>query len=363
MIKAFDYRRELARYRREIDEALARVLDSGALILGPEVTAFEQEFAESLGSRAAVAVASGTDSLILALRALEIGPGDEVVTVANTTVPTAAAIRSVGAAPRFLDVDDESLLMTAETLVQRLSPRTRAIIAVHLYGAPVLMPEILEMARERNIAVIGDCAHAHGGLLDNRHLGTFADIGCFSFYPTKNLGAYGDGGICVTDHPHLAQQLRVLRNYGSGPDKVARLDGYNSRLDEIQAAILRVKLRHLDEAMAERRALADLYRQGLSGTEFRMQSVPERGLHAYHQFIVRSSNREKVLRRLEQNQIGYGIHYDPPLHLMPAFRPYHASNLPLPVAEAAAREVISLPLYPGLTADEVMEVIRVLRGE
>jgi dTDP-4-amino-4,6-dideoxygalactose transaminase len=251
--------------------------------------------------------------------------------------------------------------MTPETLHPGLSVRTRAIIAVHLYGAPVLMPEIISIAKTRGIAVIGDCAHAHGAMLENRPIGAFADIGCFSFYPTKNLGAYGDGGICVTDDVHLADKLRMLRNYGSGPDKIARIDGYNSRLDELQAAILRVKLRHFDTAMAERRELVKLYQQGLAESQFRFQSLNERGVHAYHQFVLRSTNRANVLRKLEQHQIGYGIHYDPPLHLMPAFRPYHPGGRPLPVAEAAAREVFSLPLYPGLTSDEVQQVVHTLR--
>ena len=361
MIPAFDYRRELAWYRHEVDAAVARVLDSGSLILGPEVDAFEREFAAYLGTEHAVGVASGTDALILALRALDVGPGDEVVTPANTAVPTASAIRAVGAIPRFADVDPRSLLLTAETLRPAITPRTRAIIPVDLYGAPVDLGEILAVARGREVAVISDCAHAHGARWCGRPVGTMSDIGCFSFYPTKNLGACGDGGLCVTRRADLAARLRTLRNYGYDSQRIARCEGINSRLDELQAAILRVKLRHLDEGNARRRQLAERYRDGLTATPFRLQEVGPEQWHVYHQFVIRCPNRAAVIRRLEQHDIGYGIHYDPPLHRMPAFSRFHETSGLLPVVEEAAPRVLSLPIYPGLTFEEADRVLAVLR--
>lgn len=361
MIRAFDYRRELADYRQEVDAAVARVLDSGWLILGPEVAAFEREFAAYLGTEHAIGVSSGTDALILALRALDIGPGDEVVTPANTTVPTAAAIRAVGAVPRFADVDGDSLLMTAETLRPAMTTRTKAVVPVHLYGAPVPMREILSLARENGAAVVSDCAHAHGARWCGQPVGTMADIGCFSLYPTKNLGACGDGGLCVTGRADLAERLRTLKNYGYDSDRIARCDGLNSRLDEIQAAILRVKLRHLDDGNLQRRSIAERYRAGLAGTPFRLQEVDADQWHVYHQFVIRCPDRPAVIRQLQRHDIGYGIHYDPPLHRMPAFARFHENARPLPVVETASPQVLSLPLYPGLTFDEVDRVLAVLR--
>ena len=360
MIRAFDYRPELARHRSEIDAAIARVLDSGHLILGPESAAFEAEFAEYVGARHAIGVASGTDALILALRVCGIEPGDEVVTVANTSVPTASAIRAVGAIPRFADVDPRTWLMTAETMSAALTGRTRAVIPVHLYGNPVELSEIVPRAHDLGLRIISDCAHAHGARRRTQRIGPIADIGCFSFYPTKNLGAFGDAGMCVTHDDATAARLRTIKNYGMDAERVAQCDGINSRLDEIQAAILRVELRALDATNAARRDLAEQYRRGLAGSDYAVQEI-DPGMEAvYHQFVIRCPDRDAVIDRFRRREIGYGIHYSPPLHHMPAFRPFHAGRPPLPVAEQLAREVLSLPLYPGLRPDEVDEVLSVL---
>ena len=267
MIPFFDYRPHYQALRREIDEAVRRVIDSGRLILGPEVDAFEGEFASYVGTAGAVGVNSGTDALILALRALEVGPGDEVLTVANAGVPPVAAIRAVGALPRFVDVSPASLLLDPARLEQARTKRTRCVIPVHLYGRPAAMKQILEFASHHDLAVIEDCAQAHGARIDERHVGTFGSIGCFSFYPTKNLGAFGDGGAIVSNDPALLGRVRALRFYGFDAARSAQHEGVNSRLDELQAAILRVKLTHLEEDLASRRDLAE--------------GVPRRGGHRH----------------------------------------------------------------------------------
>lgn len=363
MIRAFDYRPELARHRSEIDAAIARVLDSGHLILGPESTAFEAEFADYVSARHAIGVASGTDALILALRVFDIGPGDEVVTVANTSVPTAAAIRAVGAVPRFVDVDPRTWLMTAETMSAALTDRTRAVIPVHLYGNPVSLSEIIPRAHALGLKVISDCAHAHGARRGEQRVGPIADVGCFSFYPTKNLGAFGDAGMCVTQDAPTAARLRTVKNYGMDADRIAQCDGINSRLDEIQAAILRVELRHLDATNRNRRELAEQYRRGLVGSPYAVQQVEPGMEPVYHQFVVRCPDRDAVIARFRRREIGYGIHYAQSLHQMPAFRPFHDGRPLLPVAEQLSREVLSLPLYPGLRPDEIDEVLSVLLAE
>ncbi len=362
MIAYFDYLPEYRRLKEQIDAAVMGVLSSGRLILGPEVEAFEREFAAYTGAAAAVGVASGTDSVILALKALGIGEGDEVLTVANAGVPTVAAIRSAGATPRFVDVDPESMNMDASLLEEALTPRTRCILPVHLYGRPAAIDEIVELARERELSVIEDCSHAHGGAYRGRHVGCFGRIGCFSFYPTKNLGAYGDGGICITQDEEIAGRLRRLRMYGLEEGLGAGSEGMNSRLDELQAAILRVKLRHLDESLAERRRLARLYLERLAGSAYRLPQAPEGCDHAYHLFVIRCDDRDGAIARLRAAGIGHAVHYPIAVHLMPAYRGLGYAEGELPETEAACREVLSLPLYAGLDPAAVEAVSEALRG-
>ncbi|HUG90333.1 MAG TPA: DegT/DnrJ/EryC1/StrS family aminotransferase [Planctomycetaceae bacterium] len=360
MIKAFDYRRGHERLRDEIDAAVQRVLASGRLLLGPEGEAFEGEFAAWAGSRHGVAVGSGTDAIVIALKALGVGAGDEVITVSHTAVPTVSAIREVWAVPRFIDVEDDTLLMDPRQIESAIGPRTRAIVLVHLYGRPARVPEVLQIARRHNLCVIEDCAQAHGARIDGRHVGTFGDVGCFSFYPTKNLGAYGDGGLCVTGDPLLAERMRRLRFYGFDGRRVSQMDGINSRMDELQAAILRVKLRHLDESLQARRALAARYLKRLASTDLRLPAIGPRCEHAWHLFVVRTCRRAEIIAALQEADVEYGIHYPHPIHLMPAFERFGGGAGSLPVTERAAGEVLSLPLYAELTMREVRTVCSVL---
>lgn len=365
-VPAFDYRPGQAAIQDELDAAVARVMASGQLILGPEVAAFETEFAAWVHAAAAVGVNSGTDALILALRVLGIGPGDEVITVANAGSPPVAAICATGARPRFVDVDARTLLLDPERLPAALGPRTRAVVPVHLYGQAAPLAPILAFAERHGLHVIEDCAQAHGTTYRGRHVGTFGALGCFSFYPTKNLGACGDGGAIVTQDLRLAERLHRLRMYGFDERRVSRHPGLNSRLDELQAAILRVKLRHLDAAVTERRRLADRYlallTDGAQGAQGARGLKPADGAttsctpvtlaaeseHAWHLFVVRSRRRAAAIAALSAAWIGHGVHYPVAAHLMPAWSTFGAAPGSLPCTEAACASVLSLPLYPGL---------------
>lgn len=360
MIQTFDCRSEYLKCKTEIDVAIQRVLNSGQLILGPEVEAFEAEFAAYVGASAAVGVGSGTDALILALRALEVGAGDEVITVANTAVPTISAIRAVGAIPRFVDVCPETLLIDPDQVSAAIGPCTRCILPVHLYGLPADMSSILGVARQRGIPIVADCAQAHGARIAGRHVGTFADIGCFSFYPTKNLGAFGDGGICTTNNAGLAARIRSLRCFGFEDDRIAHRDGICSRLDELQAAILRVRLRRLDAILETRRRLAAMYSSLLQGSRYVLPPDIDDAQHAFHQYVIRSPRRELLTRKLQQAGIGYGIHYPVPIHRMPAYEWLDCRSGELPVTERAATEILSLPLHSGLEDGDIRQVAEVL---
>ena len=360
-IPAFTYLRAWRKHAEEIREAIERVLNSGTLILGPEVTKFETEFASFVGIAHAIGVSNGTDALIVALRALGIGEGHEVITVANGPVPTVAAIRAVGAVPRFVDLCDSSLQMSPEKLIAAIDARTRCIIPIHLYGYPAPVDEIINIANSRNIPVIEDCAQAHGAYLRNRHVGSFGAIGCFSFYPTKNLGAFGDGGMCVTNNPDLAHRIRQIARYGFLDDRVAHCDGLNCRLDELQAAILRVRLRHLPVDLTSRQEIAKRYSTTLGQCSLILPIEPPYGTHAWHLYVARSSGRASMIERLKNAGVQCGIHYQHPVHLMPAFRwlGYHQGDLP--VTEKACNEVLSLPMFPELNEDEIQRVIEAVR--
>lgn len=357
-IAAFEYGLDHEAGGAAIEEAIRRVLASGRAILGPEVEAFEAEFAQYVGVAHAVGVGTGTDAITIALAALEIGPGDEVITVSNAGVPPVAGIRATGATPRFVDVDPDTLLLDPRRLEAALTQRTRAILPVHLYGQPVALDAVLSFAEEHELRVVEDCAQAHGARYRNRHVGGLGDAGCFSFYPTKNLGAYGDGGMCVTNDPDIAERLRSQRTYGYSDQRRSVVEGRNSRLDEIQAAILRVKLLQLDAAVAARRALALRYREGLEGLPFQHPRPTESGEHAYHLFVVQAPNRGLLSRALSAADVGHGIHYEWAVHQMDAYRDLAHSELL--ITEDACERVLSLPLYPGLPMDAVDRVIELL---
>lgn len=361
MISVFDAARNYRAHRAEYLEAVERVLSSNRLVLGPETEAFEHEFAAQMQARHAVGVNSGTDALVLAMTALGIGLGDEVLVPALTAPATAAAVRMVGAVPRFVDVAPDTLTMDPQQAERAVTRRTRCVMPVHLYGTAAAMSELTALAERRGLALIEDCAQAHGTTYQGRAVGTFGRIGCYSFYPTKNLGAFGDGGACVTDDPCLAQRLRRLRFYGLDTDGVMREDGRNSRLDELQAALLRVKLRWLEKANMHRRVIAERYRRHLRDADVRLPV--DQPSCVYHQFVIRTTDRAGLIAELQRQQIGYGVHYPRPLHLMPTFEFLGYRVGDLPVAELACDEVLSLPIYPELDNGEVDRVCQaVLRG-
>jgi dTDP-3-amino-2,3,6-trideoxy-4-keto-D-glucose/dTDP-3-amino-3,4,6-trideoxy-alpha-D-glucose/dTDP-2,6-dideoxy-D-kanosamine transaminase len=362
MIRYFDYRPGYRRDQARIDAAIARVLASGELILGPEVRAFESELAAFLGVEHAIGVGSGTDALVLALRALGVRSGDEVITTSNSGVPPVAAVRAAGARPRLIDVLPESLLLDPGAVESAIGPRTRGVLAVHLYGHPVDLGSILEVTRAHGLWLIEDCAQALGARYRGAPVGGWGDLACFSFYPTKNLGAYGDGGAVVSRDRGLAERVRMLRMYGYRDDQHAHVDGLNSRLDELQAAILRVKLEGLAADNAERAALARRYLDGLAGAGVGLPALAPDREPAWHLFVIQLAERARVIEALRAHDVGYGIHYAEPVHGMEAYRDLAVAPGALPVSERACRSVLSLPLYPGLAPEDVARVIEIVRG-
>src|SRR5262245_45258031 len=336
---------EYALMKDELDAAVLRVLASGRYILGPEGEAFEKEMAAYVGAAHAVGCNSGTDALHLPLVAAGIGPGDEVVVPAFTFFATAEAVSYTGATPIFADVDPVTFNLSADSLMEKATSKTRAVIAVHLFGQCAELDRIAELCRSRGLLLIEDCAQALGAEYQGRRAGSWGDFGCFSFYPTKNLAAAGDAGMITTNNPDHDQTLRMLRHHGSRQTYLHERVGWNSRLDEIQAAVLRVKLRRLDEFNAARRRVAQRYRQKLKGVQPPAEDA--RGTHVYHQFTVRSGRRDALREALARDGISASIFYPMPLHRQPA---YEAAlrGTSLPASEAAAKTVLSLPMHPLL---------------
>ena len=348
-------------HRDEIDQATRRVLDGGMYILGQEVAKFEEEFARYLGAQHTIGVGSGTDALHVALRACGIGPGDAVLTVSHTAVATVAAIELAGAEAVLIDIDPATSTIDVNRLddvLKRQQPgRIKAVIPVHLYGHPAAMPAIMDVAERYGLLVVEDCAQSHGADLDRRKTGTWGHIAAFSFYPTKNLGALGDGGAVVTNDPRLAEQARLLREYGWRERYISDFPGLNTRLDELQAALLRVKLRHLDEENSRRRELARRYDAILSDTFVAIPNVRSGVSHAYHQYVVRSDHRDDLRSFLKANGVGTLIHYPVPVHLQPGYRGRAVvDDAGLPETESMCRRILSLPMHPQLTDAEAKEV-------
>ncbi len=351
-------------YKAEIDQAIAKVLDKGRYILGEEVAAFELEFAAYVGTKRAFGVANGTDALHLAIRACDIGPGDEVITVAHTAVATVAAIELSGATPVLVDIEPDCYTIDLAKIEQAITDRTKAIIPVHIYGQPAQIVPLMKLAQSRGIKLIEDCAQAHGATFNGKRVGSFGDLGCFSFYPTKNLGAIGDGGGIVTNDHALAQKVALLREYGWKDRYVSLMPGTNSRLDELQAAILRVKLRHLDADNARRAQLAHLYATELAETAVTLPVTRQGAAHVFHLYVIRSGDRDALQKALADRDINALVHYPMPIHLQPAYRDYIRHG-DMTETERAAEEILSLPMYPELTEEEVMKVaktVRELRG-
>ena len=342
-----------------IRAAIDRVLASGHYILGAEVGWFESEFADYLGGGYSVGVGNGTDALEIALHAAGVRSGEIVATVANTVSATVSAIEQMGAIPAFIEIDRATMLMSPEALEAELTRGTpiRAVIPVHLYGSPADMPGIVEICEAHDVRVVEDCAQSHGAAIDGRMTGTFGDIAAFSFYPTKNLGALGDGGAVFTRDPDRAAQVRMLRQYGWITRYVSEIPGRNSRLDELQAAILRAKLPALDAENTRRRMIADRYTERLADSGLRLPSVTQGALAVWHQYAVRLKDREGLRAKLEKAGIICASLYPVPIHHQPA---YLDRNVSLPVTEQACAEVLSLPCHPGVGLDDVERVCEII---
>jgi dTDP-4-amino-4,6-dideoxygalactose transaminase len=353
MVPLVDLQAQYRSIKAEIDEAVHRVLGSAQFVLGDEVAAFERDFAKYCQTAECVAVNSGTSALHLSLLAAGVGPGDEVITVPFTFVATVAAICYTGARPVFVDIEPTYLMMDPDQLDRAITPRTRAIVPVHLYGQPADMTPILEAARRRGLVVIEDAAQAHGAEIDGRRCGSMGQIAGFSFYPGKNLGAYGEGGAVVTQDAALAQRCRVLRDWGQEKRYEHRLKGYNYRMDGIQGAVLRVKLRHLESWTEKRRELARLYESLLRGGPFVLPSTRPGCRHVNHVYVIRTLDRDHYRERLSEQGIQTGIHYPIPVHLQPAYSDLGYGPGSFPHAESVARQVMSLPIFPEMTRDQV----------
>jgi dTDP-4-amino-4,6-dideoxygalactose transaminase len=355
--------------RDALDAAVLGVLAAGRYVLGPEVSAFEGEFAEFTGVSHALGVANGTEALALALRAVGVVGGDVVISPSHTAVATTAAIRSIGATPLFVDVDETHGLLDPDHLERALTAiargdlavsmsQIRAVVPVHLYGRCADMRSILELTRKHGLRLVEDCAQAHGAQTEGVRAGAWGDAASFSFYPTKNLGAFGDGGAVVSDSATIIDHVRLLREYGWRTRYVSDIEGGNSRLDELQAAVLRVKLRHLDDDNARRSAIADQYRAGIRNSALRLPPPAPAGQHVYHQFAVRCGSREILRASLAKSGIGTLVHYPTSVHRQPAYANPEYAPLPLPNTERWAEEVISLPMFPQLSDEQIERVIQ-----
>ncbi len=355
----------LAQFRsgeKEIRSAIDRVLESGRYILGREVKSFEDEFAAFLGSAFCIGVGNGTDALALALASVGVGPADEVITVSHTAVATVAAIEQIGAIPVFADIDPSTRCMDPRHIRGLVSPATRAVVPVHIYGQPAPMAVILAIAAESGLKVVEDCAQAHGAELFGRKVGIFGDAAAFSFYPTKNLGAIGDAGAVVTNDRYISDRCRSLREYGWQERYISSVAGFNSRLDELQAAILRAKLPLLAKGNERRREIASRYTESLAGTGITSPAAIPGTLHAMHLYVVETGHREELRSHLNRLGIATACHYPAAVHQQPAYsgRIRGADNLP--VTESLYRSILSLPLYPELTDEEVDRVCAAIKG-
>jgi dTDP-4-amino-4,6-dideoxygalactose transaminase len=356
-----DFRAHVASVRAEVEQAVGRVLDAGWFILGPEGEAFEKELAAAFGARDCVAVANGTEAIQLALEALRLEPGDEVVTSPLSAAFTVLAVQRAGCRPVFADLDPATLNVAPEAVERALTPRTRALLPVHLYGHPADLDPLLDIARRRGLPLVEDACQAHGARYRERPVGALSGLGALSFYPTKNLGALGDGGAVLVNDAGVAATLRRLRNGGQSDRYRHEEPGLNSRLDEMQAAILRAFLRHLPAWTERRRALAALYRRELAGAAVTLPAEQPYARAVYHLFVIRHPRRDALAAALRERGIGTLVHYPIPLHLQPAFAGLGGRRGDLPVAEKAAAEVLSLPLYPELTDEQALAVASAVR--
>ncbi|RYU59012.1 DegT/DnrJ/EryC1/StrS family aminotransferase [Methylolobus aquaticus] len=359
MIPMVDLKAQYASLKEEIDRSLQEALDSCAFILGPNVQAFEHEAADYLGVKHAIGVASGTDALHLALRAAGIGQGDEVITSPFTFIATAEAIRYVGATPVFVDIDPRSFNLQPAAVEAALTERTTAVMPVHLFGQPADLPAIGAICERRGLKMIEDCAQSFGATVDGRQTGSIGISAGFSFFPSKNLGCYGDGGLVTTNSDALAEHVRVLRNHGSQVRYYHQEIGYNSRLDELQATILRVKLRHIEEYNRNRRRVAHRYSELLSDLPLDTPFEDGIGRHVYHQYTLLSDRRDAIMQALQAAGIACAVYYPVPLHRQQAFAA-DCAGVQLPVADDIAGRCLSLPIYPELGESDILKVVSVI---
>lgn len=364
-IDVFSLKEQYKGLRDEIAQAIEKVMRSGQFILGKEVSLFEKEFAEYCGVKYAVAVNSGTDALFLACLACGIGRDDEVITTSNTYIATALAISMTGAKPVFVDIDEKTYNIDPTRIEYAITKKTKAILPVHLYGHAADMEPILKIAKKYRLKIIEDCAQAHEALYKGRKVGSFGDVGCFSFYPTKNLGAFGDGGMMVTNFKELYDKMLLLRDYGRKGRYENVIKGYNSRLDTIQAAILRVKLKYLDEWNDRRRANAELYTKLFKGAKLKviLPFEADYARHIFHLYVIRVKNRDKIMQRLSERGVRTLIHYPIPIHLQKAFKELGYRKGDFPITEKVCKEVLSLPMYPELTEKQIRYVVAQFIGQ
>ncbi len=358
MIPFVDLKREYSAIREEIQTAIAELFEKGVFVLGENVRLFEEEFARYVGCEFGVGVANGTDAVEIALRSCGVKQGDEVITVPNTAVPTVSAIVSSGAKPVFVDIDEKTMLMDLDKIEEKITPRTKAIVPVHLYGQPVDMHVVLEIAKRYGLCVVEDCAQAHGAQINGRKVGSFGDASAFSFYPTKNLGTYGDGGIVVTNSLSIRKKAKLLRNYGFEKRYETVIHGVNSRLDELHAVFLRVKLRYLEERLGERIEIANRYDMAFP---YKVKPYKKDNVkHVYHLYVIRSNRRDELSRYLKDNGVLTAIHYPIPIHLQKAYENLGYKRGDFPVARRVMSEILSIPLFIGLSEREQNQVISLI---
>lgn len=355
VVPFFDSKRQLTKIRKEIDKATKNVLDTGWYVLGKEVENFENNFAKYIGVKYGIGVNSGTDAIKIALKSLGVSAEDEIITVSNTATPTVSAIREIGAIPVFIDIDD-FFTIDSKKIEEKINKKTKAIIAVHLYGGCSEIDKIKSIAKKNKLALIEDCAQSTGAEFKNKKLGSFGDISCFSFYPTKNLGAYGDGGMILTNDSRLAKTSRSLRMYGMEKTYFSNIEGFNSRLDEIQAAILSVKLKHLDDWNKKRIEIASYYSKNIKNSLVEIPRVRKNSKHVFHLFVIKTEKRDELMNYFSNYGIQTKIHYPFPVHQQKAYEFLKVKNLPL--TEKISKQILSLPMFPEITKEELSFVVQ-----
>lgn len=351
--------REYYAHKEEYDTRAIEVLESGWYILGKQVMEFEREYSQFTGTDYCVGVASGLDALILAFRALGIGKGDRVIVPANTYIASVMGVTINGAEPVFVE-PDKFYNIDVEKIEGSIDSYTKAILAVHLYGQPAQMTKIMKIAKKYNLSVVEDCAQAHGALVDGKKVGSFGDVGCWSFYPSKNIGAYGDAGAVTTNNKCLAEEIKILRNYGSEKKYYNKIVGYNSRLDEMQAGLLRIKLKYIDEITKEKTEIAKYYSRNIKNNKIILPEVAQNVKSVWHQYVIYTKEREELISYLLRNEIGTAIHYPIPPHLSDAYKYMGYKNGDFPITEQYASHIISLPSYNGMTLEELEYIVHII---